>query len=220
MTDTRLAVASTEAVAPATDAPISAFSNASNFETAQRIARALAESSVVPVDYRGNLANCLVAIELASRVGASVMAVMQSLAVINGRPAWSAKFLIATVNSCGRFTPLRYRFEGEPATDTWGCRAVAKDKASGEELVGPFVSISMAKAEGWTTKQGSKWKTMPELMLMYRSASFWASVYAPDLSAGMGSAEELSDIPSMSGDASARPAAAVALTAILEEVPS
>jgi hypothetical protein len=52
----------------------------------------------------------------------------------------------------------------------------------------------MAKAEGWSTKAGSKWITMPELMLRYRAAAFFARLYAPDITLGMMTAEEARDI--------------------------
>jgi hypothetical protein len=51
----------------------------------------------------------------------------------------------------------------------------------------------MAKAEGWTKKNGSKWLTMPEQMFMYRAGAFWSRVYAPELSLGMSTAEEIID---------------------------
>jgi len=173
---------------------ISAFSSQSNFVAAQRMARALAESSLVPVAYQNNIPNVLIAIELSARVAASVFAVMQNLDIIHGTPSWRAKFLIATVNACGRFTSLRWRFVGVEGTDSWGCRAVAKEIATGEECLGPLVTIAMAKSEGWATKSGSKWKTMPELMLCYRSAAFWTRLFAPELSLGMSTSDEMSDI--------------------------
>lgn len=175
-------------------APIAAFANEANFITANRMANALASSSLVPESYRRSVANCLIAMEIASRIGASVFAVMQNLDIIHGNPSWRAKFLIATVNACGRFTPLRFRFAGTEGTDSWGCRAVAKDVDTGEECIGPLVTIAIAKAEGWATKSGSKWKTLPELMLMYRSAAFWTRLYAPELSLGMNTSEETSDM--------------------------
>lgn len=173
---------------------ISAFANQSNFEAAQRMAKALASSSLVPKDYQNNLPNVLIAMELAARIGASVFAVMQNIDIIHGRPSWRAAFLIATVNACGRFTPIRFRWEGTPGADDWGCRAVAKDRESGEECIGALITIALAKAEGWTSKNGSKWKTMPEQMLMYRAASFWTRVYAPETSLGMTTAEEAIDV--------------------------
>jgi len=173
---------------------IDVFASSSNFENAQRMAKALASSSMVPEAYRGNLPNVLIAIELASRIGASVFAVMQNLDVIHGKPGMRASFLIATVNACGRFKPLRFRWEGKPGSDAWGCRAYAAERDGGEELVGALITIGMAKAEGWYTRNGSKWKTMPEQMLMYRSAAFWQRAFAPELSLGMHTTEEVSDM--------------------------
>jgi hypothetical protein len=172
---------------------LNAFGSESAFETAQRMAKALSSSTLVPTSYQGNLANCMIAMELSARIGASVFMVMQSLDIIHGRPSWRANFLIATVNTCGRFTPLRFRFEGKPGTDEWGCRAVAKDRASGEELVGTLVTIRLAKSEEWYGRKGSKWPTMPEQMLQYRAASFWVRLYAPELSLGMQTSDEAVD---------------------------
>jgi len=52
----------------------------------------------------------------------------------------------------------------------------------------------MAKAEGWVDKSGSKWKTMPELMMRYRAAAFFGRLYAPEITMGMHSVEEIVDI--------------------------
>jgi hypothetical protein len=172
---------------------LSAFASEGAFNTAQRMARALSSSSLVPTPYQNNIPNTLIAMELANRIGASVFMVMQNLDVIHGNPGWRAKFLIATVNSSGRFTPFRFRFQGKEGTDEWGCRAVAKDRSDGEECVGPLITIGIAKAEGWYKRNGSKWQTMPELMLHYRSAAFWTRIFAPELSLGMQTAEEIVD---------------------------
>jgi hypothetical protein len=51
----------------------------------------------------------------------------------------------------------------------------------------------MAKAEGWYAKNGSKWQTMPEQMLRYRAASFFVRAYAPELSLGLATREEIED---------------------------
>ncbi len=159
-----------------------------------RKAESLAGSSIIPREYQGNAANVLVAMEMAERTGVPVLAVMQNLHIINGRPSWSAQFLIAAVNRSGRFSPLRFRFEGEPGQDAWGCRAVAVDLGDGEELIGTLVTIGMAKAEGWATKSGSKWKTLPEQMLRYRAAAFWARTFSPELTVGMHTVEESEDM--------------------------
>lgn len=163
-------------------------------------AELLARSTMVPAHYQNNVANVLVALEYANRLGCSELAVMQNLAVIRGKPSLSSTFLIGTVNACGRFTPIRYRMQGTEGKDDWGCRAVAKDRETGEECVGPLITIALAKAEGWYSKKDkygnetSKWQTMPELMLNYRAAAWWTRLYCPELSLGLHTSDEIEDI--------------------------
>jgi hypothetical protein len=172
---------------------LSAFSSAASFEAAQRMALALCSSNIVPEQYRGkdNIGNAIVALEMAQRIGASPLAVMQNLNIIHGRPSWSSTFIIAALNSCGRFAPIRFTVTGEG--DSRECVAWTVD-SSGERLEGPPASIAMAKKEGWFGKNGSKWQTMPELMLRYRAAAFFGRLYAPDVLNGMHATEEVEDI--------------------------
>ena len=192
------------------------------FETYQRIAVPLAESDFVPAAYKGKVGNCVIAVEMAARLGVLPLTVMQNLCIVNGNPTWKAKFLIGCVNSCGRYTTLNYRISidgtvGEIKYKTWGkdksgknhevqktfdrpqldnlvCVAYATEKATGKELVSTPVSIRMAIEEGWYMKSGSKWPTMPEQMLRYRAASFWVSAYAPEMAMGLRTEEEQRDI--------------------------
>ncbi len=179
------------AAAEQTPAP---FSNDLALESSMRAAKALNSSSIVPESFQGarNMGNVLIALELAQRLGTSPMAVMQNLHIIHGKPGFSAQFMISVVNSCGRFSPLRFRMTGEG--DGRQCIAYATDLESAETVEGPAVSIAMAKAEGWLNKSGSKWRSMPELMLRYRAAAFFARLYAPDLMMGFMTTEELADI--------------------------
>jgi len=158
------------------------------FEHAQRIAKLLSSSDLVPNQYKGNIANTMVALEMAHRMNASPLMVMQNLHIIHGRPSWGSSFIIASLNSCGRFGTLR--FESTPTS----CKAVTTDKQSGTILEGPTVTMEMAKLEGWSEKPGSKWKTMPELMLKYRAAAFFGRLYAPEIMMGLYSADEVVDI--------------------------
>ena len=88
------------------------------FETMQRVCKMFASSELVPDMYKVTdknpiekaMANCMIAIEIAQRIGASPLMVMQNMVPIYGKPSWSSKFLVATVNTCGRFKPLKYRF--------------------------------------------------------------------------------------------------------------
>ena len=183
------------ALAPAgtTDRSISVFSSVGSFEAAQRMATALSKGSLVPKEYQGNISNCLIAIELSSRTGASVLMVMQNLYIVHGRPGWGAQFLIGTANTCGRFTPIGFEWQGAKGKKDWGCRAVAKDRKTGEELKGAWITWEMVEAEGWSKKAGSKWQTMPEQMFMYRAGTFWTRVYAPEIGLGMSTREEIID---------------------------
>lgn len=177
----------------------SAFSSPSAFEQAQRMAKLLTSSSIVPQTYRDNIADSVIALEMANRIGANPLAVMQNLYIVHGRPAWSSQFLISCINASGKFSPLRYKMAGDKGTDAWGCVAWAVDK-SGERLEGPEVTIGTAKAEGWFQKNGSKWKTMPELMLRYRAATLFARLYAPELTMGIQTDDEIVDIAPVVSD--------------------
>lgn len=214
---------------PSTMAPPmpSVFSDAATFEHAQRMANALCTSDMVPPQYRGreNMANCLILLDVSRRMGLPPLLVAVSLNIIHGRPTWSSQFVISAINSAkdseGRnlFTPLRFEWEGAANTDAWGCRATARDQ-SGETLRGSLITIGLAKREGWYARQGSKWQTMPEQMLMYRAGAFFGKIYAGHILNGMGTTEEAQDAPRdvtaagsaevVAPDAAAVPAAPIA----------
>jgi hypothetical protein len=172
----------------------SVFSGIRAFEDAQRIAKALASSTLIPPQFQGQqgFANCLVALEIAGRMNISPFLCMQHLHIIHGRPSWSSAFIIAMVNGCGRFTPLRFEVSGEG--DSLACYAIATDIKTDQELKGPTITMAMAKKEGWATKSGSKWITMPELMIRYRAAAFWGRLFAGDLLVGLQTQEEVIDV--------------------------
>ena len=175
----------------------SVFSGIRAFEDAQRIAKALASSTLIPPQFQGQqgFANCLVALEIAGRMNISPFLCMQHLHIIHGRPSWSSAFIIAMVNGCGRFTPLRFEISGEG--ESLACYAVATDIKTQQELKGPTITMAMAKKEGWATKSGSKWITMPELMIRYRAAAFWGRLFAGDLLVGLQTQEEVIDVESV-----------------------
>jgi hypothetical protein len=177
-----------------TTQPEGVFTGLQAFENAQRIGKALASSALVPKEYQGQqgLANVLVAMEIAGRMSLSPLQVMQNLHIIHGKPSWSSQFIIAMINGCGRYTPLQYELSGEG--DSLSCYCVATEIASGRELKGPVVTMAMAKREGWATKSGSKWQTMPDLMIRYRAASFWGRLYVPEFLVGIKTQEEVIDL--------------------------
>ncbi|WP_321336509.1 hypothetical protein [Breoghania sp.] len=200
--------------------PISVFANPESFEVGQRMCKALCNSDLVPTSYRGEgaMGNALIALDMANRMNIPPIMVMQNLDIIEGRPSWKSQFILGALNSCGMFSPVRFRIEdrGEQEAEKveWAgprgnrsktikktkirektCVAYAIEKATGETLEGPEVSISMAVAEGWYFRPGSKWQTMPDLMLRYRSAAFFGRLYAPHILNGMPSTDEAIDVP-------------------------
>lgn len=162
------------------------------FELVQRQAKLLSSSTLIPKEFQGNMANCAIGLNIAKRLGADPFMVLQNVDVIHGRPSFRATFLIAMVNASGRFAPLQFRMTGQGQSRA--CVAHTTVLGTGEKVEGPEISMAMAKAEGWSTKAGSKWNTMPELMLRYRAAAFFARIYAPDITLGMQTSEELYDV--------------------------
>jgi hypothetical protein len=169
------------------------FSDAAGFDLAQRIAKAFSMSSLVPAQYQNNIPNCLIAIDMAQRIGISPMQAAQNLYVVQGRPSWSAKFLIGTFNQCGRYSSIRYEWQSEQGKPDWGCRAYAFEKTTGERVQSSWITWKLVEAEGWNKKSGSKWLTMPEQMFMYRAAAWLVNTHAPEISMGLNTAEELND---------------------------
>lgn len=172
--------------------PESSSFSMQSFDHAQRVAKMLSSSSLIPKEYQGNIQNTMIALEMANRIGASPLMVMQNLYIVHGKPSWSSTFIIASINSCRKFSPLRFELTGQG--EAMACYAWAYELDTNERLVGPEVTMKMAKAEGWLSKNGSKWQTMPELMIRYRAAAFFGRLYAPEIMMGMQTAEEVVDV--------------------------
>lgn len=213
------------------------LTSAAGFELTMRIANMLTNSTMVPEQFRhtimvkdrwdnstkkwsfkeeanpNGLSNCVIAINMANRMGADPLMIMQNLYLVEGRPSWSSQFIIAAINGCGRYSPLRFEVKdlGEKEVTyletTWesgkkqtlsktikiqniSCTAWAIERETGEKLESSIITMEMAVKEGWYQKNGSKWQTMPEQMLRYRAASFFGRIYAPDLLMGLRSADE------------------------------
>lgn len=168
------------------------FMNKEVFEHGQRVATMLSKSDLVPKTFQGNIGNCVIALNMANRMGADPLMVMQNLYIVHGKPAWSSKFLIATLNASGKFSAIKYE---ESDLNGGSTRAYATDKSDNQICYGAWVSMQMAEAEGWISKNGSKWKTMPEVMRRYRAASFFVNQFAPEVSMGIQTEYEVQDIP-------------------------
>lgn len=176
-----------------TDFSLGIFGSSDNFTMATQMAKAFAQSTIVPREYQGNFANGLVAIDMANRLKTSPLTVMQNLDVIQGRPAWRATFLIAMINCSGKYD-MELQFEEENDKDGAPYACTCWTEKGGRKVTGIKVTMDMAKAEGWVNKNGSKWKTMPQVMLRYRAASFFSRMNCPELSNGLYTTEEVIEI--------------------------
>ena len=176
------------------------FSNGENFNNLFRIGQSFAQSNLVPANYQGKPMDCAIAVDMANRMGVSPMMVMQNLYVVKGKPTWSGQACMSMIRGSKEFKNVRPVYTGERNTDTWGCYIQAEYRDTGEVVRGTEVTIAVAKQEGWYSKKDkfgnetSKWQSIPEQMLAYRAAAFFARVYIPNSLMGVyvdGEAEDI-----------------------------
>ena len=153
-----------------------------------------AKSTMFPKIYQGNSGNCMIAIEMAERMGVTAFEVAQNLDIIQGTPAWKSTAAIALINNCGRFEPLEYEFTHNEDWTEFSGYAYATERRTGKVLKGSVIDKKMVVAMGWWDKNGSFWKKMPEQMLVYRTSVFFARKYCPEALMGLYTADEQRDI--------------------------
>lgn len=118
--------------------------------------------------------------------------VMQNMAFIKGKTAWSGSFCRTLIERTGKFKDLELNYIGEKGKDSYGCYLSATRISDGKKIDGPQVTIAMAKAEKWTSNP--KWNTLPDLMLAYRCQSYFCRIHCPEAMTGIYTAEEVEDI--------------------------
>ena len=160
----------------------------SDFRQYFKMASELCKADIIPQAYKGKVADTAIAIDMANRMGVSPMMVMQSMFVVKGKPSWSGQACLSFIRA--KFTDVKVIYVGTKGTDDRGCYVKATDK-DGDVLEGTTVTMAMAKAEGWTSN--SKWRNMPEQMLAYRAASFFARVHCPEMLMGVQVKGEVED---------------------------
>lgn len=153
----------------------------------------LSKSTIIPISYQNRPENCIIALDMASRMGVSPLMVMQNLHVIQGKPSFSGSAIASMVKSNPHLKDAELHYVGAEGSDTWGAYVSAVDKNSGRTLKGATVTLGIAKKEGWYQKAGSKWQSMPELMLAYRAYAWFGRVYCPELMMGLQSTDEILD---------------------------
>lgn len=179
-------------------AEIAVMTAKEEFELEVRKAKTFAISPLVPEHLRNGgeqvaIANCFIAMTMAKQMGENPLVVMQNIYIVKGKAGWSSQYMIAKANGSGLFRGgLRFRTEGKGDTLAVTCYATFADAKDDEEQPSITVSMEMAKAEGWVSN--SKYRSMPEQMLRYRSAAFFVRTYCPQVMLGYQTVEEIDDV--------------------------
>lgn len=162
------------------------------FEHMARVGKMMAVSPLFPDHLRkGNkesaIANGVLVMNMALRLNEDPLTVAQNIYFVSGKPGWSASYMIAKANQFGVFKdPIDWRITG--AGDELAVTAQAELAATGKK-VHATCTMAMAKREGWT--KNSKYQSMPEQMLRYRSATFLIRLYCPQVMVGVPSQIEI-----------------------------
>lgn len=163
-----------------------------NYQLQQQyaIAQDLANSSLLPDAFKGNVPNILIAMESANRFGIAPVEVMKHTHIIKGKLAFDSKMIIALVNRSGKLDgPIQYWLDDNETM------CVAYGFINGVQYNGPKVTLDMAKANNW----GALWKTLPAMMLRYRAAVFFTRLFIPEVILGMDDFQEQQDIQNANG---------------------
>lgn len=157
-----------------------------SLEQAMQFADMLSRSNLVPKDYQGNPANCIIAMQWGMEIGLQPLQAMQNIAVINGRPAIWGDAMLALVRGSGLL-----EYIDEDPQDS-GCTVRIKRKGE-PEAVRSF-TLEDAKKAGLLGKQGP-WQQHTRRMMQLRARAFALRDVFPDVLRGVHIAEEARDIP-------------------------
>ena len=183
-----------------------------------RIACIMANSEMVPSDYRKKPEKCFVAMQLGMEVGLGYMASIQTISVINGKPAIYGDGVPAIVQARGKckkwdeFYILKdemkradrnKHYAGPANLSEWPDELTAVCVLYRDGFEEPFegyFSVADAKRMGkWNTPDShgslSVWQKYPLRMLKMRARGFAARDGFSDHLKGIGIVEELMDIP-------------------------
>tara|TARA_R100000234_G_scaffold69612_1_gene42698 strand:+ start:924 stop:1643 length:720 start_codon:yes stop_codon:yes gene_type:complete len=161
-----------------------------SFEHTWRVATAFSKSQLVPTHFQNKPEDCMVALMMANQLNIDPYSALQNLQMIKGKVAFSSAFAIALANDRGSFAaPITWDIEGKG--ESLVVTAKAKLKKTGE-IVKVSVSMETAKKEGWT--RNTKYQTMPEQMLRYRSATWLIRLHCPEVLLGMQASDEITDV--------------------------
>lgn len=156
------------------------------FEQAVKFSHMLADSDLVPKDFKGKPGNCLIAMQWGSELGLKPLQALSNIAVVNGRAALWGDAVIALVRSSPLCEYVQESDDGNTAT----CRA--KRRGEPEQVV--TFSMEDARQAGLAGKQGP-WTQYPKRMRQMRARAFALRDVFADVLRGMPVAEEVQDMP-------------------------
>ena len=164
-----------------------------NMTEAMDFAKMLAQSGMVPSNFKGKPQDCLVAMQWGFEVGLQPMQALQNIAVINGKPSIWGDAALALVRSHPDCKGVEEKLEGEGDDMRAVCTVM---RAHGEmiEKTIRYFSVANAKTARLWGKQGP-WTQYPERMLAQRARGFALRDAFPDALKGIITREEAEDIP-------------------------
>ncbi len=156
-------------------------------DDAFRIAKAVHMSGFSPLK---TVEANFVAIQLGAEIGLPPMASVQSIYVINNRPAMYAEAALAVVEKCGLLEDFDEKIEGAGENR----KAVCTVKRKGRKSYTVEFSIADARKAGLFAKNESNWHKYPDRMLRARALGFALKDRFKDALMGLSIAEEIQDI--------------------------
>lgn len=165
-----------------------------------RVAQYVAASGLAPKGVDTPEA-VFVAMEMGLELGLPLMASLQNIAVVNGRPTLWGDSQLAVVRSTGELEEFSewYEVNGKrvprnPSAFDDSTTAVCRVKRRGMEATESAFSVADAKRAGLWNKAGT-WSQYPARMMRFRARSFALRDQFGDALKGLLSTEEAGDIP-------------------------
>jgi hypothetical protein len=161
------------------------------FRDAMQFGETVAASEFAPKDFRGKPASCMLAIQAGAEIGLAPLQALQSIAVVNGRPAvfGDAALAVAKASPVCEYVTEKIEGDGEQMVAT----CTAKRRGYPEPTVVRF-TVADAKKAGLWGKAGP-WTQYPKRMLQMRARGFALRDAFPDVLKGLVTAEEAADYP-------------------------
>lgn len=152
------------------------------------------DSGLVPDIFKSDFASLVSMAERAEAMNCSLAEVLNGGYMVHGKWGWSAEFMVKRALASGFYTEIKYAHTGEIENRTLTVQAFGI-RPDGSKISGPKVSLQMAFDEGWATKKGNKYDSMPLYMLQKRAATFLIRNTCPHVMGGSTrTVEELEDI--------------------------